>query len=143
LRSPGATAFSQWLFSRHDLGRKLVAATGILLLGIGLGRMSVDAWNGHRRSTAYKELCEAAAANDRAAAGAAAERFLALTPPDVFDYRTLDVLEVRSDALLREISRAALTDRRADIERLMAESTALEERAKNEEETWRAIAEAQ
>ncbi|MDC0744963.1 hypothetical protein [Polyangium mundeleinium] len=101
-----------------------------------LGRASYMAVRGVLRDAAYEDLCMAATAEDTAAMGDAARTFLDDTPQDVFDYRTLDVLELHARVLLREISRAAREHRQADVERLTAEARALEARASVEASAW-------
>lgn len=110
---------------------------------VGLGRASYVAVRGVLRDAAYEDLCMAATAEDTAAMGEAARAFLDYTPQEVFDYRTLDVIDLHAGVLLREISRAAREHRQADVQRLEAEAKALERRGTVEASAWSSFGGAQ
>ncbi len=111
-------------------------AGGLVYFGDKFGR---EAWHMHQRDKAYTALRNAAATKDTAAVAQSARSFLALTPTDKFDYRTLDVLEKHSDALVREIARAAREERSATLDQLVAEAKAVYWRTQSEKQAWKEI----
>lgn len=93
----------------------------------------------NQREKAYTAMCNAATTRDTTAVAKAARGFLELTPPDKFDYRTLDVLEKHSEALVREMARAARDKRQSDLDQLVAEATTVQKRTQTEKQAWKEI----
>lgn len=114
-----------WLFSRESTWHKVAAAAGMLSCAIGLGLPGVDAWHADRRDAAYRDLADAVAANDSAAAMAAGRRFFEHASKGTSDERISEVTLQYERALLRELARAATSADESGVDSLIEEARAL------------------
>jgi hypothetical protein len=125
-----------WRFVRREPKHTAFGLMGLLCLLPALGFLSAEARKGEQRDAAYEAVVVAATMHDVEAMASPARTFLSLTPKETFDYRTIDVIELYSAVLLREIADAAEGGRPDDVARLRTEAMKLEERAKAEEQAW-------